>query len=248
MNPEGPAHGEVGGRIDLFQLDRLMQGLLSEAEASALMAQVEALPEAKAYLARYSGARSRLKLSDIRRPARKAWHPRLPTLENLLRGNGGRAFAFAAVVLFLGIGLSIFPPRRIITETGLHSKGQERTDVRLMVAGNEMEAGSLAEARNGDTLALSYRTSDSLHVQVWFQEEKSGPKPMGGGQDGFVWSPTTSWAVAPEKIVLEGEWKRQSVWVILSPEPFMPGQAEAAMQGKVSGKVRASQFRIVNSR
>ncbi|GEM_PF-5923303 len=254
--------GEGEERISLWKLDQLMRGELPEAEASALRTRVSRSPEAQAYLERYTSLRSNLSLADIRAGAKRrlagarseasaarsgdsppstAWER---VMDFLLSRGGTRGPGLAfAMVLVLGIGLwtwRVQESHPTLVESsgdGIHSiKGSGEAGFRLAIGGAEFDTGQLVSARNGDTLAIAYRSPSAVTAQVWYREEGGEPLPMAGAAAAVGLAPAMGWRRMKESIVLDGEWKRQTVWVVWSPIPFTAAQAKSAVAALVAAQ------------
>jgi hypothetical protein len=255
--------GDAKHPISLWKLDKLMQGELPEAEAAALMASVSDSPEAMRYLERYSGMRSASSWEKFRessagtgsRHSPSAPRDNLSWMHRLFPGAGGRGFAMAmACLVAVGIGTWTWhqsgAPRpgwhgSDAGDPGFRSKGAEAIRVRLIVQGAEVEAGEIASAKPGDTLGISYRSPTPVSAQIWYREEGGQAAPMTGKPGVLRWDPSTAFTRAQVRIILDGDWKRQTVWVIASPSDFSEAEALQAMDGKsIRPDLRADAFRL----
>lgn len=252
---------ENAGRISLRQLDLLMAGELPEPVAAALRDAVSKSPEAIAYLEKYSHARSGLTLGKLRASVGKpdSWGHSLPAARRLLQRAGallfptgprGLGFALGGLAI-MGLGILTWqsqnPDGGVRSEDGkFQTKGLEGTVVRLVIRSAEIEPGELAQARPGDTLAVSYRSAKPVHAQIWYQEENGDPQAMSGDSATLDWGAAMGWRLAPERIVLDGDWKRQTVWVIWSQSPFSAGDAKKVLGGSQGRTdLHAEAFRLV---
>ena len=118
-------------------------------------------------------------------------------------------------------------------------KGSGEAGFRLAIGGAEFDTGQLVSARNGDTLAIAYRSPGAVTAQVWYREEGGEPLPMSGAAAAVELVPAMGWRRMNERIVLDGEWKRQTVWVVWSPMPFTADQAKSAVAAFTAGKAPA---------
>jgi hypothetical protein len=253
---------EDAERISLRRLDLLMAGELPEADASALREAVSNSPEAILYLEKYSQARSGLTLGKLRASAGKpdpSGHP-LPAARRLWQrfrellfpaAPRGLGFALGGLAI-MGLGILTWQSQHsdggIRSEDGkFQSKGLEGTAVRLVIRSAEIEPGELAQAKPGDTLAVSYRSAGPVRAQIWYQEDKGEPAAMSGESATLDWVAAMGWRLAPERIILDGEWKRQTVWVIWSEAPFTAEDAKKALAGSQGrSDLHAEVFRLVN--
>jgi hypothetical protein len=265
--------GEGSGRISLWKLDRLMQGDLPGPEADALRAAVSQSPEALAYLERNASLKSGLALQDIRfgassggsqrkaRPAGNSGWIRVRDLLSLRSGMRGPGYAFA-FVLALGIGVWTWriqdiqdlqgAPAKVavaVAETarpGNYSiKGSGEADFRITIRDTESDTGQLISARNGDTLGLNYRSARPVTAQIWYREEGRQALPMTGTAETIPLEAAMSWRPAGPRIVLEGDWNRQTVWVVWSAAPFTSEAAKGALDGSANPALRIASFRMV---
>lgn len=261
--------GEGPGRISIWKLDRLMQGELPGPEADALREAVSRSPEALAYLERYASLKSGLALQDIRfgassggsirngRSAGNSGWIRVRDFLSLRNGLRGPGFAFA-FVLALGIGVWTWRLQDIQDLPGAHAalaetarpdayrtKGSGEAGFRIVIRDTESDTGVLISARNGDTLGLSYRSALPLTAQIWYREEGRQTLPMTGTAETIPLEPAMSWRPAGPRIVLEGDWNRQTVWVVSSAAPFTSEEAKSALDGSANPALRVAAFRMV---
>jgi hypothetical protein len=255
--------GEGPDRISLWKLDRLMQGDLPVPEAEALRAAVSRSPEALAYMQRNASLKSGLRIEGIRSgastggsgrttpPAENPGWIRIRDFLSLRSGVRGAGFA-CAFALALGIGLWTWrlqnaPPP--LSETALPGnyriKGSGEAEFRILIRDTESDTGQLISARNGDTLGLSYRSARPVTAQVWYREEGGQALPMTGTAETIPLEPAMSWRQAGPRIVLEGDWNRQTVWVVWSAAPFTSEAARDALDGHAIPELRIASFRMV---
>ena len=170
------------------------------------------------------------------------------SLRSGLRGPG-YAFAF---VLALGIGvwtwrLQNAPPA--LAETAppgnYRIKGSGEAEFRMVIRDTESDTGQLISARNGDTLGLSYRSARPVTAQVWYREEGRQALPMTGTAETIPLKPAMSWRQAGPRIVLEGDWNRQTMWVVWSAAPFTSEAAKGALDGHAIPALQVASFRMV---
>jgi hypothetical protein len=230
--------------ISLWTLDKLMNGDLPEAEAAALRERIARSPEAARYVETYSAMRADASLRKRVLPDRTSRTPGRQGIFERMFGSGSRNLGVAfASLLTVGIGAWIWhmqgngiPGSRIgATEAGIEAhgmmpKGLEEVRVRVLIAGRGFEAGEVASARPGDTLGVEYRSPKRVVAQIWFREEGGSAQAM-SGEGSLSWPPAASWRPAPVRIVLEGAWRRQTVWVVTSFSAFTPAEAEKALEG-----------------
>ncbi len=157
-------------------------------------------------------------------------------------------------MLMLGLGIWTFQAGqqagylRPSENPGLTAKGAVQPGFRLDIAGTAYDAGQLAPARTGDTLGVRYRSAAPVFAQVWYQEENGKPARMTGNDSlaDVAWAPATAWSPAPLRIVLEGDWKRQTVWIVWSGSDFTAGEALARLAGgSARANLRAEPFRLI---
>ena len=110
-------------------------------------------------------------------------------------------------------------------------------------------SGEVIIAKTGDTLFVSYRSQRAVQAQVWFQEESASPSPQPvPGKDtlSFGLPPASAWSLSPQRMVLDGKWSRQRIWVLWSFQEFTISQARQALDKKAQG-IHAQEFRITNT-
>jgi hypothetical protein len=257
----GPEGQGVPGRVSLRKLDALLQGELPEAEAGALRAALEADPVAKVYLERQAALRSELSAHDLRAAIAKAEARQgvRGLLARLLGSGPGASAARPRRSLSLGIagaslaclalGLTVWTGDlfRGSTKEAYRAKGTRPAEVMLRLGGRDFAPGDLIPARAGDTLGFSYRADEPVHVQVWYQEDDKEPAPFAGA-GGFVLPYASGWTEASRRILLEGAWIRQQVFILVSDRPLAPEAAARAVRRGKGGKddgVRVLAFRLV---
>jgi hypothetical protein len=258
MNPmDNPGQGGAkpsssagpGPHISLLQLDRLMAGDLPEAEALELRKAVAASPELQRYLSAYGGLESGMTLRQAlaktpRAVAGRAHAGGKAGASDWISGvmgafgsrKAGMALAFATV---LGVGLWSWQAREsaraVVDESGesaspYRAKGMDAPGIRLVVKGAEYETGDLIQARSGDTLGFAYRSPYPVRAQIWYREEGRAAEEMTGSQTLLEWKAAMGWRRTPENVILEGDWKRQIVWIVWSKSEFTAEQARQALE------------------
>ena len=66
-----------------------------------------------------------------------------------------------------------------------------------------------------------------------------------GGAVLLEWTAATAWRPASERVVLEGEWKRQTVWILWSKSPFTVMDARKLLRsGARNQDVHLEAFRM----
>ncbi|MDB5104838.1 MAG: hypothetical protein JWP91_2527 [Fibrobacteres bacterium] len=152
-----------------------------------------------------------------------------------------------AMTLVLGIGLLRFLPGLGSTGPAHREKGGEAFEVLLRIGSHDLEPGETGLAADSDTLSFSYRSPGPRHVQVWYQEDEADLHPFPGREGpSLAWPAATRWTQPPQKILLKGNWKKQSVWVVASEAELSPAEAKAAIQGAKGAVPHATvvQFRM----
>lgn len=246
---EGQSNESREGGISLWRVDRFLRGELPESEAVLVRDEIENSSELKEYVRKYGEERSSLTLDRILSglPAKAA-----PAEGGPFRALGeifSLLFRFpvpVAALAMLMIGAGLWSLRMEPAPASLHqAKGSGKPQVRMLIRGQELGPAESVDAGPGDTLALSYLSPVPLHAQIWYREEDREPMPMSRDLE---WPATTSWRKSPHQVVLEGEWSRQAVWVVLSRSPLEKSQVEAALGGNPPPGVQAEVFRIVRPR
>jgi hypothetical protein len=243
------------GRISLRKLDQLLAGELPEAEAERLRAALADSPPASEFLAESANWHSRLSLEKILRSRRGVapWRDRAKRAWNFAMGvhsgAGVRRIGFATAFLcVLGAGIWNYGLRELGGDGRWRAKGGVEAGVRLSIQGTEYDSGQLVSAHSGDTLGVVYRSSVPLFAQIWYREEGGAAQPMEGLPGGSVdwsWPRTTGWRPAHSRIILDGNWRRQTVWVIWSPLDFTAEEAGKAIAGRSSrADLRLESFRL----
>jgi hypothetical protein len=260
MDLKAGGGSQEGARISLWKLDRLMNGDLPETEAAKLRERIAASPEALRYLEEYSRLRTELSLQKILSPARAkapaSTHGRTgwEALSRLLLAPGrNRGVRLAFALFAVGAGLWTWSLRergsggRTGEDSRYQPKGTEAAQIHLHLRGIEYKPGETGTAQAGDTLSVLYRSPQPLLAAIWFREEGGSPAAMPGNAATLAWPAAAAWSPAPLRIVLEGGWRRQTVWVLTSRTAFSQAEALEALAGKSRrGDLRADAFPLAN--
>jgi hypothetical protein len=209
-----------------FKAERLARESVMESRESAAEA-------GNARLAAPAAPRESFGLGDWMAGLQKLFHgPRL-----------AYGFGFA---LLVGLTLWTFHPRQeAALESAHQAKGGDEMELLLKVGGQEVEAGESARARAGDTLSFLYRSPKAVHVQIGYREDGGDLVPFDpAGAAPSPWIPATRWTAAPQRILLEGAWKRQEVWVISGSRALSADEVKALVAGK-PGDGKAYVFRLI---
>lgn len=246
---EGKFSGSCEGGISLWRIDRFLRGELPESEAALVRDEIEKSSELKEYVRKQGEERSSLTLDRILSglsskavPAVGGPFRALATFFSLLFRFPVPVAAFAMLM----IGAGLWSIRMEPAPASLHqAKGSEKPQVRMLIRGQELRPSESVDAGPGDTLSLSYLSPFPVHAQIWYQEDDRETMPM---SHDLEWPATTSWRKSPHQVVLEGEWSRQAVWVVVSRSPLGKPQIEAALGGNPPPGAQAEVFRIVRPR
>jgi hypothetical protein len=255
---ENPGENGRMDRLSLRKIDSLLLGELPEAEAAELRARIDGDPEARAYLEKQSALRSDLTEASLREMlARRAgagrrsgfllsgWGDRWPEIVGRLSGGRGQAAAVIGALACLTLGLTLWTGRvpQTTIQEAYRSKGASAVEVAVRHHGNEYAPDELIPARSGDTLVLTYRGEVPLRGQIWIQEDEGEPTALQGRD--FPLPPVTAWTELPQRILLEGEWRRQQLWILLSPRVLDHDAAgEAVRGGRAPEGVRVFAYRL----
>lgn len=232
MRPEAEIPGGRGGkeRVSLHELDKYLQGELPAEQARA----IEALERSDARVREYLEGMRRLDpplaWNSLRDRAEAEALRRQPGALDRIKGwlaPNPRLGLALLMVLAVSIVPFLYGPG---TEgNGLRAKGGKGAEIVLTVDGEEIASGKSATAASGSLIGFSYRSITPLHVQGWFIEDEGAPEPF-SGPDGrsLVWPAVSAWTPAPQRIRLEGQWKRQRILVLASGAPIDSAKARAA--------------------
>lgn len=247
--------GKPGGKgsrkaVSLWDIERLLLGELRGEEADAVRRTIEASPELKTYLKRMEHEAPRRTLEDLRRlradrlavgtragepPGRSAGARERGTLPFRMPAFWRPAMALCVVLLagavvwrFQGDGLDSdgIPAYR--------GKGGDSLEIRLRVGGRTVLPGDTAAAQNGDTLEFLYRSPRPVNVLVFYQEDDADPVSVGDGKVASqAWPVATRWTPVAERMLLEGDWTRQAIWIVVGDTA---GAAEAVAAAAKGGR------------
>lgn len=230
-------------KISLLKIDALLKGELDPDEAQRVSRAIEASPAAKDYLDRQRALKSGLTLESLRKAieADRASGPRdsvlrvLSAIREKSASIGRTAWIPAGAVAILVAVLLIrtaWIPTGEDTANRFTSKGSHTDAIaRLQLKGLGYDPGSRIPARPGDTLGLLYRCQDSLSMRVFYREEGGAIESFGEGNPmNFTLPPATAWSSAPQRILLEGKWTRQELWLVLSRSPIGIDRAREAIE------------------
>lgn len=261
MNPLHGAGRKDEFPISMWKLDRLMAGDLPDAEATELRQAIAQSPELQRYVADCKNLKPDLSLDRIRKAARRSGVSMSHAdslsgrigefLRSLGSRRGGVAFAFAAA---LGVGLWTWQAREsapaVIAESGsgYQAKGMDAPGIRLILRGAEYDTSDLVPSRSGDTLGFSYRSPFPISTQIWYREEDKAVEAMLGPSSISEWKPASGWRRATERVILEGQWKHQTIFVVWSKTAFSDEQARRALENGGSTRLvpdmHAEAFRL----
>jgi hypothetical protein len=120
----------------------------------------------------------------------------------------------------LALLLALLPGKQaFLVDSGLRAKGATPIEVRLMAGEKTLESGASSPVRNGEILSFSFRSAESLFVRIWYSEDGGSPRYFGGRIDpNLNWPSASSWTRAPQRIQVDGNWKSQEIWVLVSTD------------------------------
>jgi hypothetical protein len=265
MTTPDPFRGsEEESKIPLWKIDSLFLGELSTEEEALLRRNLDRQGFGQEHLDKKAGQRPLRTWEDLRArlespdnakgaAAPATGKPLRPSESRPLRPARHRArrnpvrFAFAGLILIAaGAGLWKYSLEGHPWEgEGVsRSKGGEAAFA-LAINGETANGKETFPARAGDTLSIRYRSGSPLYVQIWFREEEGGPKPFPGpeGADA-LWPASPQWRSASRRILLDGGWMRQEIWILYSDSPFGDEEALTAIQGRGEEKIRARRFHL----
>lgn len=182
-------------------------------------------------------------------------------LHTLGSRQGGIAIAFTAA---LGVGLWTWQTREAASAastasgdsptslaengSGYRSKGMDTPGIRIILNGAEYDTSDLVQSRSGDTLGFSYRSPFPIHMQIWYREDDEPAQAMLGPSSIPEWKSSMGWRRAAERVILEGQWKRQTIFVIWSKSGFTDGQARRLLEKgeaeKSGSEIHSVSFRL----
>jgi hypothetical protein len=106
-------------------------------------------------------------------------------------------------------------------------------EILLHGGGMEADPGGRVEAGPGDTVSFQYRNDARRYVQIWFREDDGELKPFQAGvAGGMAWEPATRWTPSPQRILLDGRWNRQEIWIVAGDRPLSSEEALAAIKDR----------------
>jgi hypothetical protein len=230
-----------------WEIERLLRGDLSEREAESLRARISASPELSRYFASMRNEAPARTFADLREkaaradgaqrpaaaPARSAQGERNTWAEwvaRLFRGTGPRLAFGAALVLLIGVSIRTLLPSPEPGSGAYAAKGDEGFEVMLRIGGADLEPDVTRTVSGADTVRVLYRGTQARFVQLWYQEDDGAAAPFpGSGDEAAPWPGSSKWSLAPKKILLAGEWARQSIFVVSSDRALSPSQVGAAI-------------------
>lgn len=253
--------------VSLWDIERLLLGELRGEEAEAVRRAVDASPELRGYLERMEHEAPRRTLEDLRRlhADRRAAGA---GVEDSRAGKpaGGRsasrspgtfpwpgpgvwrpALAFCAMLLAAAVVWRFQDggprPGDGAAYQSKGGKGRDSLEVRLSLGGRTIQPGDTATARNGDTLAFLYRAPHPVDVRLFYQEDGADPMPADVGTALRTWPAATRWTPAPRRMLLEGNWRRQAIWIVAgdtarAAEAVAAAAAAASKGGPADPRIR----------
>lgn len=253
-------------KLSHWEIERLLRGDLTEREAENLRARISASPELTRYFDSLRNEAPARTFADLRAKASRAGAPqRLPAApvrsaqggrnlwaewgERLLRGTGPRLAFGAALVLLIGVSIRTLRPSPAEPAPGAYAaKGDDGFEVVLRIGGSDLEPDVTRQVSGADTVRVLYRGTQARFVQLWYQEDDGAIAPFpGNGDQAAPWAGSPKWSLAPKKILLAGEWARQSIFVVSSDRPLSPSQAGAAISPDSPRKpsIQVARFRLM---
>jgi hypothetical protein len=253
-------------RTSHWDLERLLRGDLPEKEAVALRALIAASPELTKLLASMREERPARNFQDLERKAESlktapAFTPSTrrrsqgsstvgATLQAWLSGFGGARVAFSmAMMIAIGVSLRFMMPGNGGPGTAPYSaKGEEAFEAMLRIGSTDLEPDVTLAVKGSDTLRVSYRSPKPRYIQFWYKEDDLAAAPLQAGADTLPpWDVATKWTLAPKKILLTGQWKRQAIFIISSARHLSTAEALAAIAGDSSRSLAShvDRFRLI---
>lgn len=238
---ERPGGAEASkARISLFSLEKQLLGELSPKQSAALGNEVRTNPELSAYIENLKRRESPLDWIRVQR--------RLDQRESLKESDSFLAvmarrldalfpkpthpkLAWAGVLglLFIFLVPALLFPKRVAE---LRSKGGGRPEIVLEAGDAKMLPGESGNVESGDVMIFSYRSNKPIYTQIWYTEDGGKPSVFEGRKDNSLfWPATSGWSKAPQRIVLEGNWKRQRIVVLASPNAIPMDRADRILSG-----------------
>lgn len=227
-------------RISLFCLEKHLLGELSPNQSAELENEVLNNPGLSAYIENLKRRESPLDWIRVQR--------RLDQRESLKESDSFLAvlarrldalfpkpthpkLAWAGIfgLLFFFLVPALISPKRVAE---LRSKGGGRPEIVLDVGGAKILPGDTGNVKSGDVMTFSYRSNKPIYIQTWYTEDGGTPSVFDGRKDNSLfWPASSAWANAPQRIVLEGKWKRQRIVVLASPNAIPMDRADRILSG-----------------
>lgn len=220
-------HNEREETISLFQLDQFIRGELDEGSRNALMKRLEHDAAAQDYI----------------REAKQEQCPfSFTTLENRIGKKRKRNFvqwwidfynsfkvhpvlAGAAVcVLLIVSGYQFLLPR---DSSAVYSTKGKSFDVTLVLGDKRYNPGDMIKIAGEATLSFDYRASEDHFV--WFILKEDDKEVELLNDKPKVWNASGEFIFSSQQLVLEGDWKKQEIWIVASVEKYRAKRVKAVI-------------------
>ncbi|GEM_PF-4062369 len=227
-------------RISLLTVEKQLLGELSPKQSAALEKDIRSNPGLAAYVEDLKRSESPLDWTQVR--SRLGQREPLKTPDSFLAVLTSRLdslfpkpthpkLAWAGIFGLLCVFLvpALISPKRVLE---FRSKGSGRPEIVLEVSDAKMLPGESGNVKSGDVMTFTYRSVKPLYTQIWYTEDGGAPSLFDGRKDNSLfWPASSSWEKAPQRIVLEGNWKRQHIVVLASPTAISMDRADRILSG-----------------
>lgn len=146
---------------------------------------------------------------------------------------------FASVALiFLCLGVCFWKYENFFSfNSSYHGiKGSRYVDITMQIKDKRCFPGQEIKVFGNDTLRFLYRSNEKLFVQLLYSEDEGEVKKFSDNEKPFEWEGTLEERVAPVSIALEGTWKKQVVWIVVSKKELSARKAQKMIRNNKSKK------------
>jgi hypothetical protein len=240
--------GNEAPRLSFLRMEKHRMGELSADESAEVAAEISGGADAALYQSSMDENKSSLTWAQLRRRINEEENPGrmsglLARLDAWLPRPSRAVMAWGGALCLLLLVLPVALMTRTSETGGLRAKGSGRAEVLLSVGDREAASGQTLHSKSGDVLTFSYRSIQPVFAQIWYVEDGSAPAPFAGKEDeALSWPASSSWRKAPQRIMLDGNWKSERVIIVTSTQRLQAEDARRLASGGEKPKKGAEVF------
>ncbi len=198
-------------RISLYKVDLYLQGELNQTEKVGLEQKICDKPSVLDYIQRIQSQKYESQEKLEKPSVIDAIRHRLVSFFEKGRFRIGFSVSCVMVLLLTVITLLF----RLNPDTGEFSiKGNSAPVITLLFNEKEYHSGDVVRVHSEDTLIFNYRSLSDLNLFLLYQEDKGEIRSFNKNDKALVWPGSSEPEIAAQRVVLDGNWERQTVWIV----------------------------------